>query len=155
MEVTIEACRPRAYEIYEPAADWAAWLVERYGVIRQPCDGRTLAATGDASADVVQAHKVFVYLPFLVTCRYMREMVRVARPGGWLVFDLVTEDCMDPETVEDWLATESTYPVVIPRSSAIDLLARYGAEFRGSFLVPMSAGRTECLVFRRDDSTRG
>ena len=95
LDKILRRCDPSRYEIYETAKPWADYLKEQYGVIQQPADGRSLSATPDASADFVQAHKVFVTTTFLTTCAYWLEMLRVSRQDAHIVFDIVTEDCMD------------------------------------------------------------
>ncbi len=50
--------------------------------------------------DLVQAHKVFVCTTFLTSYRYFIEMARVARVGARVVFDAVTESCMDKQTLD-------------------------------------------------------
>ena len=82
LERTMKAGRPTRYEIYETAGPWARYLAENYDVVRQPTDGYSLSSTADASADLVQAHKVFSTVPFMATCCYWHEMARATRPGG-------------------------------------------------------------------------
>ena len=152
VERTINACQPKRYEIYETAAKWAGYVAERYHVIWQPTDGKTLAATPDNSVDLVQAHKVFSTVSFLVSAHYWLEMARVARPGGFAVFDIVTESCMSTEQLEVWVASgidNGSYPAVIPRGLATEFFAKHGFALRGSFTVPMRPGRTETFVFQK------
>ena len=102
LEKTLKAARPLRYEIYETAGPWARYLVEEYDLVLQPTDGYSLSGTQDNCADLVHAHKVFSSVPFMVTCCYWQEMVRVIRPGGWAVFDVVTEHCLDVAALETW-----------------------------------------------------
>jgi hypothetical protein len=152
LERTVQACKPSYYEIYETAGPWADWLVSTYKVIPQPADGVTLAHTPSHSVDLVQAHKVFVCLLFLNTCSYFTEIVRVTRPGAWVVFDVMTENCMDNNNVSMWLKTgvnTRAYPEIIPKKFVTDFFEGHGFGFVASFLVPMKPGKTECMVFRR------
>lgn len=152
LERTIAACRPQHYEIYETAAEWRDYLVDEYGVEARPTNDVSLAPTPDASVDLVQAHKVFPGLSFLVCLSYFAEMVRVVAPGGGIVFDVVTEECMDEATVASWRAARSgyqLYPSLIPRAFTIAFFAAHGVELKGSFIVPMAPGKTECLVFKK------
>jgi hypothetical protein len=149
---TLDVCKPERYEIYETAQEWSNYLAKRYPVVAQPADGKSLGATADRSVDLVQAHKVFPGTPFLVFRRYMGEMARVVAPNGCAVFDVVTEGCMDDETVKQWLdsgAGYQAYPSLTPKQYIVDFFARNGFAFEGSFLVVMKPGKTECLVFRR------
>jgi SAM-dependent methyltransferase len=150
LEKTIPACRPKYYEIYETALDWSRWLEHTYGVTAHPADGKSLGHTPDGSMDLVFAHKVFVYIPFLTTCSYLREMLRVSRVGGRLVFDIVTESCMDDQTVEKWFQSKLNYPCVMPKAYVCEFFEERGCALIGSFFVPMRPGRTECLVFRKE-----
>jgi len=155
LEKTVQACKPSHYEIYETARPWADWLVTTYKVISLPADGMTLVHTPSNSIDLVQAHKVFVCLLFLTTCSYFAEIDRVTRPGAWVVFDVMTEACMDDTNVPLWLKTgvnTRTYPAIIPKQFVIDFFQGRGFRFVASFIVPMKPGKTECMVFRKGSS---
>jgi len=143
-------CRPRYYEIYETAPDWAEWLVQQHGVVLQPTDGKSLAATPSSSIDLVHAHKVFEALSTLTALGYLREMARVVRPGGRVIFDAMTEGCLDAQVLERWMAAgaiHGAYPAVLPRSLVLGLAQAWGLRLLGSFIVPMKPGSTECFVF--------
>lgn len=156
LERVAKACRPGYYEIYETARDWSDWLVKAYGVTPQPCDGTSLSPTPSQSIDLVHAHKVFVGLPFLITCHYLNEMVRVARDGGWIIFDVLTEDCMDEKSMAAWLAvrpgTWEWTPTLVPKPFLIPYLGRHGAQLAGSFFISLWPGKTEVFVFRKNST---
>jgi len=150
LDLVKKRCQPSYYEIYETADDWAGWLVERHGVQRQPCDGLSLSATPAASIDLVMAHKVFPSVPTLVTIRYLIEMARVVRPGGKLLFDVVTEKCLDAATIDRWLSSGKGYdhfPTATQESVMLDVLGRRGVSPSGRFIYPMEPGTTECFLF--------
>ncbi len=147
-EKVIEVLRPGVYEIYETASDWLPHLRKLPNLITQPCDGHTLTNTTSASVDLVHAHKVFVYIPFVTTVGYLQEMARVVRPGGAVAFDIVSEDCLDEQTISTWLTHGSLF-VPTPRAWTIDFLARRGLSLQGNFFAAMTGGKTELLVFRR------
>lgn len=152
LEKVIRRCSPDRYEIYETAEGWARYLESRHGVVRQPCSGSDLSSTPDTSIDLVQVHKVFVCTPFLITCRYFLEMNRVAKRNAHIVFDIVTERCMDDATLGLWIAEppdHGNFPAIFPREFAIRFFEERHAHFVGSFFVPMRPGRTEVLVFRK------
>jgi SAM-dependent methyltransferase len=152
LEKVIRICSPKRCEIYETAEPWAQYVVEKYGAIRQPTDGSRLAATPAASVDLVQAHKVFSGIHFLPTLRYWREMVRVMRPGGFAVFDVVTEACLAPDVVERWIDSgldTGSYPAAVPRQALLGYFERCGCACVGSFQIPMGPGTTETFVLRR------
>ena len=146
----VAACRPSHYEIYEMAGPWANYLVSEYQVVYRQTDGRSLAETPSASIDLVHAHKVFVVTPFVSTWSYLREMIRVTKPGGHIVFDIMTERCVEPDLLDAWiLRSSSYYPSVFPRDFALRVFEHHGVTFVGSFLVPMRPGQTETFVFRK------
>ena len=98
-EEIIPALSPDRHEVYQTASDWLPWLSKLPNVVLQDCDGHTLSRTPDGSVDLVHAHKLFVYCEFFTTVGYLEEMARVVRPGGAVAFDIVTEECLDDETV--------------------------------------------------------
>jgi hypothetical protein len=152
LEKTVAVCSPGRYEIYETSQPWASFLVGEYGVIEQPTDGSALASTPDASCDLVHAHKVFSSIPFMPSVKYWGEMVRVARGGAHIVFDIMTEACLDPGTLRKWAASgidNGAYPAAMPRKAATDFFTASGCTLVGSFLVPMGHGHTETFVFRK------
>jgi SAM-dependent methyltransferase len=148
-EEIIAALSPDRYEIYETARDWLPWLGRLPNAVIQRCDGRTLSQTSDGSVDLVHAQKVFVYCEFFTTAGYLEEMARVVRPGGTVAFDIVTEECLDDETVREWVRVASFYRPV-PREWAVEFMRRRGLTLRGSHFSPLPPGRTELLVFCHD-----
>jgi len=153
LDRTMARCRPSHYEIYETSSEWKKWLVQQYPVVARRCDGRSLAETESDSVDLVQAHKLFVGLPLLNTLSYFREMARVVRDKGWVVFDIMTESCFTEEHLAEWFAANtwewSWSPHMIARSFAVDLFAERGLSLAGSFQVPLHPAITECMVFRK------
>jgi SAM-dependent methyltransferase len=149
-EKVIAALQPSSYEIYETAVDWLPHLhTSLPNVVVRPADGRTLSSTASESVDLVQAHKLFVYIPFVASVGYMEEMARVVRPGGIVAFDIVTEDCLDEKATQTWLAENAMIYRVTPRAWTIDLLARRGLTLLGSHFEALSGASTELLVFRK------
>ncbi|MEV5611168.1 methyltransferase domain-containing protein [Streptomyces sp. NPDC052225] len=151
LERTLQECSPERYEIYETATPWADHLVRTYGAVARPTAECSLAPTPDDSVDLVQAHKVFNTLTFLGSVRYFFEMARVTRPGGRIVFDVMTETCLDPDTVRTWAtkggAGHDSYPAAMPRGTCVDLFSSLGCHLEASFLAPLGVGTTEVLVF--------
>jgi hypothetical protein len=156
LEKVVRLCKPSYYEIYETAEDWEQWLVREYKVVSNPSDGCSLSSTPSNSLDLVHAHKVLPGQPSLTICYYFGEMARVVREGGKIVFDIVTEDCLDEATLEAWHKSGwgyQHYPCLMPKQYAIDFFSKRGCSFDGSFLVPMKPGKTECMVFTKQSST--
>jgi SAM-dependent methyltransferase len=148
-ELVIDALKPEVYEVYETAVDWLPHLRGLPGAKLLPADGHSLSHTESGSVDLVHAHKVFVYVPLVVTVGYLVEMARVTRPGGAVAFDIVTENCMDEAVTSKWVSDKVTLYSMIPRQWTIDLLDRHGLSLAGSAFAPLSGGRTELLVFRK------
>jgi phospholipid N-methyltransferase len=148
-EKIIETMSPGRYEIYETARDWLPRLAQLPNAVIQKCDGHTLSGTADSSVDLVHSQKVFAYLEFYTTAGYLEEMTRVVRPGGVVAFDIVTENCLDDETVREWVRIASFFKPV-PRVWVIDFMQRRGLALRGSYFPPLPPGTSELLVFGRD-----
>jgi SAM-dependent methyltransferase len=142
--------QPMRYEIYEIAPQRAAYLERRYPVIAQPTDGETLTATETGSIDLVHAHGVFVTTPFLTNCAYFEEIARVTAPGGWVCFDIVTKDCLDPDTLEAWIESPLRYLSLHSRAHIDRFFERHGFELVDTMEMPLLVqGRARYFVFRK------
>ena len=150
LEKVQRLCAPCSYHIYETDTEWSDWLVRTYQVTPHDADGTSLRDMASQSLDLVHAHKVFVYLPFIVTCGYLNEMICVTRSGGRMAFDIVSENCMADPTLEKWIASGVYYPCMMPREFVIDFFARRQCSLQSSFLAPMMPGQSEYLVFAKD-----
>jgi hypothetical protein len=152
LEQVQRLCAPSTYEIYETDQEWSDWLARTYHVTAHNADGTTLRDTATESVDLVHAHKVFVYLPFVVTCQYFDEMIRIARPGAQIVFDIVSENCMPDPILKKWIASCIYYPCIMPREFVIQLFATRQCSLQASFFAPMMPGQSEYLVFVKETS---
>jgi hypothetical protein len=154
LEKIIQHCRPGYYEVYETAQDWAAWLVDTYQVVSQPCDRISLVHTPSQSVDLAHSHKLFIGLPFLMTCHYLAEMARVVRHGGWVIFDVLTEDCWDEKNLSAWFSAQpwewDWTPAVMPKQYLSDYLSRQGLSLVSSFFISQWPGRAEVFIFRKE-----
>ena len=148
-EEVIAALTPDKYEMYETARDWLPHLSKLPNAIIRECDGHSLGQTGDASVDLVHAQRVFVYLPFYTAAGYIAEMARVARPGGTVTFDLVTETCLDEATVQSWVQNGTVYSP-FPREWLLGFLSKRDLTLAGSFFTPLPPGKAEVLVFHKN-----
>jgi hypothetical protein len=153
LEKVLQLCDSSRYEIYETAGPWANYLTTTYGVVSHPTDGYSMPHTATNSVDLVHAQKVFVATSFMTTCHYWLEMIRVARANAYIVFDIITEGCMDAKNLQHWLASTAfmrgVYPSIVPRDFAVEFFANRGIALVGSFFVPMKPGKTETFVFRK------
>lgn len=151
LEKVIEVCKPKYYEIYETSKDWREWLVGKYyNVVSQKTDGDSLSSTPSQSMDLVHTHKMLYGNPIFTICGYLMEMVRVVKEGGYVVFDLVTEQCLTDELVAKWISSGVDHAhSMTSKQYAIDFFARRGFQYMGGFIVPMSPGLTEYFVFKK------
>jgi SAM-dependent methyltransferase len=148
----IDLLHPRRYEIYETARPWAEWLSSHFdGVIAHEADGRSLKFTDDATCDLVHAHGVFVYLPMLISFEYLREMIRVCRPGGHVVFDIFPESEFKIDQIREWLATDDRFPTIMPQDSVRGLFKEAGFAEVHTCNRRLAAGSSHYLVFRKAD----
>jgi hypothetical protein len=150
LEKVLQQCQPERYEIYETAEPWRDWLVERYPVVALPVDGSHLSGTADRSVDLVHSHKVLNGLPVITACSYFFEMSRVAAEHSTLVFDVLTEDCLDDDTLRGWMSSGTPYVTsMIGRQFTLDFFARRGFACVGEFDIASRPGRTHYFVFTR------
>jgi hypothetical protein len=150
LEKVIKLCNPEYYEIYETSKDWRDWLVAKYKVVPQKTDGFSLASTPSRSVDLVHAHKILYGNPVITINRYLLEMTRVVKDGGYAVFDLLTEECLRDEILEKWIISGVDHACsMTPKQYAIDFLSRRGFIYVGGFIVPMEPGVTEYFVFKK------
>jgi hypothetical protein len=140
--------RPQRYESYEPDEGWSSWLSTNLGVTSQPSDGFSLAATASGSIDLVMAHGVFLYLPFLTALRYFDEIVRVTHEGSFVVFDIYSFECFDDPSVKIWLESGETWPVALPKDFVVQWFSGRGFALHDDFFsgAPL---KTHYLVFQR------
>ena len=142
---------PTQYIIYETAKDWADWLREAYQVQCREADGKSLHFELSGSCDLVHAHGVFVYLKFLHSFKYFKEMVRVCRPGGYIVFDFYSTQVFDTEMIARWLKNGDDYPVVLPPETCKAFFKESGADYIAEFTAKHGRGHSTYHVYRKND----
>jgi SAM-dependent methyltransferase len=150
LEKVLQRCKPAKYESYETARDWAEWLQSKYPIVSHEADGVTLRQTSSMSADLVHAHGVFVYLPFLVSYRYWKEIWRITRENGIVVFDIISEDCLDEEAAEKWLNSNHNYPCFLSKQYVRSVFGNHGFSLVNNFKNRYGEGYSEYLVFTRN-----
>ena len=150
LDKVVDRCKPNYYEIYETSKDWREWLVEKYGVVSQNTDGASLSFTPSQSLDLVHTHKVLYGNPIITIGRYLLEMARVVKDGGYAVFDLVTEDCLTDEIMQKWISSGVDHACsMTSKQYTVDFFERRGFRYVGGFIVPMEPGVTEYFVFKK------
>lgn len=152
-EEILKVGQPASYEIYETSQDWANWLAEEYNVTVRNGDGETLSYTESASIDLLHAHAIFVYLPFLTAYRYFQEAARVTKAGGFVVFDILSEACFNDQTLEKWLESSDRYPVLLPKSHVTEFFTSQGFCLLGDFLDigKVGLGKSHYLFFKKQE----
>jgi len=152
-EKTAELCKPVRYESYEPDKDWAEWLAKKYNIISHDADGKSLSYTQTSSIDLLLAHGVFVYLPFLLTYRYFQEIVRVSNDEAHVVFDILLEECFDDETVKVWLESNQMFPCLLSKDYVINFFAKHKFLLIGEFYNhKFNVGKSKYLIFKKESS---
>ena len=149
MEKILENSSPIVYQSYETALDWANYLDQKYPIETKQADGYSLKETANNSIDLVCAHGVFVYLPFLVSVRYFKEIFRVSAVGAYVVFDIVSENVLDHQDIQKWLNSSHNYPCFLSKKYIVDLFAENGYCLTQCFFSPYGPARSEYLIFNR------
>jgi len=151
LEKVLQVCRPELYESYETARDWSDWLQGEYPIISRDANGDSLGGTKTNSVDVIHAHGLFVYVPFLVSCRYFREIFRVAGKESWVAFDVLSEDCFDKTVMDRWLDSAHDYPCFLSTDFVVSLFVEQGFSLVSTFMNDYGEGRSKYLVFKKQE----
>lgn len=151
LELVLQACSPKQYDIYEIADDWATYLAQTYApiVVRQPTDGKTLSSTPTASCGLVHVHGVFVYLPFLHAFEYFAEMDRICAPQGYLVFDFYPDQDFTLDMIKHWLSFPERYPVILPQQRIVEYFQDIGYRLIREFKNKHSHSYSHYLILRK------
>ena len=148
LEKVISKSNPENYIIYETANDWAHWLEKTYNVTKRNADGKTLKYETNQSFDLIHAHGVFVYLKFLNCFNYFQEMIRVCRPGGYIVFDFFSDSFLDVSTIKKWMSKDENYPVVLPDQTVKEFFVRHGAKLIAEFQNKYGQGYSHYHIYK-------
>ena len=151
MEKIFNKCNPQKYESYETASDWAEWLESNYNIISLETDGFSLKNTNDNSIDIIHSHGVFVYLPFFDSLRYFKEITRVTNANSYIVFDCITEDCLDKNSLNKWLNSDYNFPRMLPEKYIFNFFQNTKYKLIGNFFTPYGQGKSKYFIFKRID----
>ena len=153
MEKILQRFPKSNYEIYETAQDWVAYIKKTYGdrfrVINQTTDGRTLSSTKSASCDLVHAHAVFVYLPNCTTLSYLDEMARVCKSGGIIAFDVLSDSSFDVDILRKYIKEGHWFPVIFPETLVTQWAQSHGLVLMDRFDEIHGAHKTTIRVCSR------
>ncbi|MCG2721188.1 MAG: glycosyltransferase, partial [Thermodesulfovibrionales bacterium] len=141
------------YAIYETAEDWAIWLAETYNARKRDTDGHSLHYEADGSCDLVHAHGVFVYLSFLHCFEYFNEMLRICKPGGYIVFDFFDSKTFTTDMIQTWLLKHELYPVVLPSETVKTFFDKAGAKLVTEFQNKYGQGFSTYHIYRLQSDT--
>lgn len=151
IERILEIATPRRYEIYEIERRRARWLARTYPIVVRPTDGERLAGTPDASVQLVHAHGVFASVKVISCFAYFEEFARITAPGGHVVFDVISEECLGDEEVDAWLNTPLRYVNFLSRPHLVRYFKRRGFALVEAFRFPLMVfGQSLYLVFRKN-----
>ena len=153
-EKILEAA-PQRYEIYETASDWLESLHKRFvrpdsPVVLQPTDGVSLRATPTGSCDLVHAHAVFVYLHFTTFVRYLMEVSRVCKIGGYACFDVLYDTDWSLFTARSWITNNYCFPTVLSRSLSESMYRELGFSICGEFTEMYAASYSRYIVLKKE-----
>lgn len=145
-----EIAKPSRYEIYEIEHHRAQWLSRTYSVVARASDGERLAGTADASMQLVHAHGVFASLKTITCLALFKEFARITAPGGHVVFDIISEECMSDEEVDAWLQTKLRYVNFLSKPFIVDFFERHGLSLVEDFRFPLMVfGHSVYLAFTK------
>lgn len=151
LEKWLSLTKPEKYEVYELDEHWAEYLKNEFNIVRQPTNGSSLDFTSDASIDILTAHGVFDGpIEFMGCMKYLSEFFRVIKPGGFMVFDIFSEECLDPKTFDKWVSDIPVYAKILPAELIKQICIIKGYDFLGSFKSPVFKGFDgQYLIFKK------
>ena len=152
-EKLLAICKPKLHQLYETDAEWRTWLGKTYPVQVPIVDGKSLRQTPSKSKELIHAHGVFVYLPFLITYRYFSEICRIAASASYIVFDIISEECVTPELTRKWIAAEHYFATFLSVRFVVEFFEKHGFKLIDRFLTDYGVGKSEYLIFGRQAQT--
>ncbi len=76
-------------------------------------------------------------------------MIRVIKPGGIIIFDCFTEECMTTDILEKWLKSQHNFPIVLPNDYIINYFIKNNFRLLGNFFNSYGQGKSKYFVFKR------
>ena len=95
-------------------------------------------------------HMVFLFtFLFFDSLRYFKEIDRVAKKNSHVVFDCITEDCLDSDSLKSWINSEYNYPRIIPNNHIDKYFPKNKYKLVGNFFTPYGKGKSKYFVFKK------
>lgn len=151
---TLKYILPEHYQIFELDKKLAEYLVNEYTVV----DNRTyeqpskfnLDKIKDNSIDYLFAHGVFnSAVDFYGFIHYFSDMSRVLKNGGFMAFNIISEDCLKREQFESWKNSDSTYIKFISNSFINQLNAQFDLQEINNFIAPYGPAVSKYVILQK------
>ena len=137
-----ERFSPDIYYNYDLDQAFAQLAADKFGITNMPVDGETLRGTESDSIDLVIANNVFLFVPPVKVWSYLREMKRVVRKGGLVVFNAVQSGQLSERDLDHYLLAH--FPKRALQIVPSDIIKRIFAEPQFKLLHA-----SEYCVYRR------
>lgn len=148
-------CEPNIYVVYETDEAWSAYTQKTYGaeekirLIVNVANGSNLNKTRNETMDVVYAHGVFVYLPFVTAVGYLKEISRVCKSGGLVCLDWYYDTDWNMEIIEANEHFGNRWPVVVSRNLIEQCYEELGFVVIGEFTEIYSCSFSRYVILRK------
>jgi hypothetical protein len=70
-------------------------------------------------------------------------------PGGFVVFDIISERCMEPEMAAAWIKADHDFSCFLSSSYVKKFFERHGFHLCDTFLSKYDVGVSEYMVFQK------
>ena len=137
------------YTIYEIDKDWANWLETEYSISKREANGIDLQDEENTSIDFCQAHGVFVSLSMYNVLIYLKEMMRVTKSGGYLLFDYFDETSFSNNVGQIIIDNSIDYPSIIPSGIIRNFLLENNCEIITEFNNKYGKGESKYILAQK------
>lgn len=137
------------YSIYETDTDWANWLEKEYPVTKRDANGVDLHEEEDTTIDFCQAHGVFVSLNMYNVLIYLKEMIRVTKTGGHILFDYLDETSFSTDVGQVIIDNDIDYPSIIPSGIVKNFLLENNCEIITEFDNKYGKGNSKYILVQK------
>jgi hypothetical protein len=107
----------------------------------------------DKTCGICVSHQVLVCLSLLNCYCYFYELIRVCREGGFIAFDIYSDEEWNQQVIDSWLPlVKNSDPTVLSEKRIIELFSSHGCQLIGKFNAQTGFDFTTYLVFKKGDS---